>query len=69
MELPEYGNRDAITAALKAQDALIARNIAELKMLHGYRSAIQQMCDHVYTPHPPLEDWEKCKHCGDARKL
>jgi len=69
MDLPEYGNKEAVAAALKKQNAVIVGKQAELEIEYTKLSAIRQMCDHEYFKvyFAGHDAGQKCEHCGDTK--
>jgi hypothetical protein len=69
MDLPEYGNKEAIAAALKKQEAVIVGKKAELKIEYTRLDAIRQMCEHEYYTVTFAGHYagKKCEHCGDVK--
>jgi len=68
MELPEFGNREAVAAAIKKQDAVIIGKKAELEMEYTKMAAIRKMCDHEYFKvyFAGHDAGQKCEHCGNV---
>ncbi len=69
MDLPEFGNREAVAAAIKKQERVIVGKKAELKIEHTKLDAIRQMCEHEYHKQTFAGHYtgKWCEHCGDMR--
>lgn len=69
MDLPEFGNRTAVSEALKKQNSVIVGKQAELEMEYTILSAIRKMCDHEYykMTFAGHDAGQKCEHCGDVK--
>lgn len=69
MELPEFGNKEAVAAAIKKQESVIVGKKAELKIEYTKLDAIRQMCDHEYFKYTFAGHYagQKCEHCGDEK--
>ncbi len=69
MDLPEFGNKEAVAEALKKQNAVIVGKQAELEMEYTKLSAIRKMCDHEYykMTFAGHDAGQKCEHCGDVK--
>ena len=69
MDLPEFGNREKVAAAIKKQDAVIVGKQAELKIEYTTLAAIRMMCDHEYfkMTFAGHDAGQKCEHCGDVK--
>lgn len=69
MDLPEFGNRTAVAAAIKKQEAVIVGKKAELKIEYVTLSAIRDMCEHEYYKYHFAGHYagQKCEHCGDEK--
>jgi hypothetical protein len=69
MDLPKFGDRAAVAAAIKDQESVIVGKKAELKIEHTKLDAIRQMCDHEYHKQYFAGHYSGlwCEHCGNMK--
>ncbi len=69
MDLPEFGNREQVAAAVRKQEAVITRKKAgfdaEIDAERAYLKAIRKMCEHEYSTRYAMgrDAGRKCDHC------
>ena len=70
MDLPKFGDREGVAAAIREQESVIVGKKAELEIEYTKLSAIRKMCDHEYHNQSFAGHYSGkwCEHCGDMRE-